>query len=118
MTLADRCEAVLAERGPLSGGALAAELQKRRVDVFTALHSDARFQRTGKRRASRWSVAASAGYTVDELAARWGCDRVMASEILLGLGGFLERGFVSNGDGRFRVTRRGLEAAALVKSLA
>ena len=57
MILADRIEAVLAERGPLPACTLAGEVRKRRTDVLAALHSDARFQHQGRRRGSRWSLS-------------------------------------------------------------
>ena len=119
MTLADRCEAVLLER-PMPAGTLAATVRKRKADVLETLHGNPdRFVHSGKRRASLWSVRTSSGYTVDELAARWGRDREMASAIIFGREGFLERGLVQslNGNGRVVVTTRGLEAAAAVEAM-
>ena len=110
MTLADRCEAVLLER-PMPAGTLAATVRKRKADVLETLHGNPdRFVHSGKRRASLWSVRTSSGYTVAELAARWGRDRDMASAIIFGREGFLERGLVQslNGNGRVVVTTRGL----------
>lgn len=55
--LADQLEAALRETGPLSGGALAAHVRRRRASVYRALHADARFAWSGRRRASRWALA-------------------------------------------------------------
>lgn len=119
MTLADRLASVLLER-PLPAGTLATTVRKRKAVVLETLHGNPeRFAHAGKRRRSLWSVRTCGGYTVDELAARWGCDREMASAIIFGREGFLERGFVEslNGNGRVVVTPRGLEAAAAVEAL-
>ena len=59
MILADRIEAVLAERGPLPACMLAGEVRKRRADVFAVLHADERFRHEGRRRGSRWSLSPS-----------------------------------------------------------
>jgi hypothetical protein len=126
MTLADRLELVLLERGPLCRGSLARELHKRDADVLVALSSDNRFVRSGKTKASLWDVRKSS-FTPAEAAERWGewdcrpedppCTLQLAETFLAG---FEELGYVErvNGNGRFRVTERGREAGAAVEALA
>jgi len=119
VTLADRIEAILVKR-PLPAGTLATELHKRKADVLAELHGNPeRFVRTGRTKASRWSIR-SRGFDAHEAAARWSCTPETAAEIIFGAEGFLERGFVAslNGNGRVVVTERGLEIAAIVQAAA
>jgi hypothetical protein len=70
-------------------------------------------------RASRWDVRAGTtngtapSYTLADLALRWGCDEGLVRTIVLGEGGFLERGFMESfdGDGRVRVADLGLRVS-------
>lgn len=114
MTLADRIEAILLERGPLPAGELRMEVGKRRDDVFAVLHSDQRFVNTGsmRGRGSRWdvrevdnAVAHLPTFTVDELAGRWGEDLAMGR---LFVRDFLAAGYLASvdGNGRLRSTGR------------
>lgn len=119
MSLSDALAGVLEACGPLPACELALALRRRKADVLEALHTDPRFVQTGKRRASRWSVAPAASLSAAEAALRWDCDLETAEEIIFGPEGFLERGFVTslNGNGRVVVTERGLEIAAAVEAL-
>lgn len=118
MTLADRIAGVLLEQGPLSACTLAPTVRKRKLEVLEVLHSDPRFVRTGKARASRWSVreVCNGGvsnlptFTVAELAERWKCEPGMATMFIFGEEGFLERGFMECVDGNGRVRSTGLAA--------
>jgi hypothetical protein len=115
--LVDRIAALLEELGPLSAEAIARALRCRKADVIAALHSDPRFARSGKTRGSRWSLAPARSFDAAEAALRWRCRYEVASEILFGPSGFLERGYVQslNGNGRVVVTKRGLaESLSLV----
>ena len=118
MTLPDAIGAVLEERGPLSAGALASEVRRRKADVLAALHTDGRFVHTGKRRASRWGVAPAAGsFTPADAAECWGCPLALAEEFLAG---FEENGLVEriNGNGSLRATDDGLELSAVLRDVA
>jgi hypothetical protein len=115
VTLADCIVVLLLERGPLSACAIAVEVRRRKTDVLALLRADHRFVREGKGRSTRWSLAPVPSLDVQETAVRWECSVEMATEILVGPEGFVEKGFVANGDGRFRVTRLGLAAAALLE---
>ena len=88
--------------------------------MLEVLRADCRFARTGRARATRWSLAEPPRcFDVAEAAARWGCDLELAREFLLGEDGFLARGYVRslNGNGQLIVTERGLAAAYAVASL-
>jgi len=121
VTLADRLAAVLAEHGPQPASSLALEVRKRRADVLAALNGDARFEHVGRRKGSRWSLAPSrngrhpavVSFTTADAAERWRCSEATASEFLFGEEGFEARGLVErlDGNGRVRVTARGLELA-------
>jgi hypothetical protein len=119
LPLASRLEAVLLERGPLPAGELALTARRRKAVVLETLHTDSRFKQSGKRRASRWSVARFRSFNAVEAAERWDCDLETARELLFGIGGFLERGFVSslNGNGRVVVSERGLAVSRAVTAL-
>lgn len=93
-------------------------MKRRKATVFAVLHSDPRFEQTGRRRASHWSVAVRS-FDAMEAAARWDCDPETAGEIIFGPEGFLELGLVAslNGNGRVFVTGQGREAAALLGGL-
>jgi hypothetical protein len=119
VTLADRIEAVLLERGPLPRFAIARELGKRDSEVLDALLSDRRFARSGKTKASRWAVQ-KAGFDAVELAALLDIEPAMAEEFLFGPEGFLEHGFVVslNGNGRVLVTERGMTLSRALESVA
>ena len=56
MTLADRMEVVLLERGPLPACELATAVCRRKAVVSAELRRDPRFVQWGRRRASRWGV--------------------------------------------------------------
>jgi len=117
LALADRLEAVLAERGPLPGCTLARELRRRYADVLAALNGDPRFHRSGKRRACRWGLGPTPrSFDVGEAAERWGCRTETAAEILFGSEGFLERGLVAsvNGNGTVTVTAAGVALSRAV----
>jgi len=111
--LADRLVGILLERGALPAGDLAPAIRRRKADVLKALHDDPRFAQSGKRKASRWSVVPPRSFDAQEAAERWGCDVATVDEILFGESGFLELGLVAslNGNGRVRVTERGLAIA-------
>ena len=117
--LADQLVGVLLERGALPAGDLAPAIRRRKADVLEALHADCRFVQTGKRKASRWSVVPARSFDAQEAAERWGCDVATVDEILFGESGFLELGLVAslNGNGRVRVTERGLAIALDMGSL-
>jgi len=117
--LADHLEAIILEHGPLPGCTLARELHRRTKVVLEALHDDPRFLQSGRRRASRWSVVPARSFDAQEAAERWGCDVATVDEILFGESGFLELGLVAslNGNGRVRVTERGLAIAHDMGSL-
>jgi hypothetical protein len=120
VTLADRLFVVLANRGPLPACELAREVRRRKAVVIGALRADARFVHTGRTKASAWGLATVPSLSVEEAALRWDVDVATAAEFIFGADGFLERGLVAslNGNGRVVVTRRGLELAEAVESLA
>lgn len=125
MTLADRLELALLEQGPLPACTLAPAVRKRKLEVLEVLHSDPRFVRTGKARASRWSVRQVSTvvetFTVDELAARWECDLELDPHQAAGfVAWFAEIGYLErvDGNGRLRVTDYGLELSAVLHDAA
>ena len=117
--LADQLEAVILEHGPWPACELATAIRRRKADVVKTLHSDRRFVQTGKTKASLWSAVPARSFDAQEAAERWGCDVATVDEILFGESGFLELGLVAslNGNGRVRVTERGLVASLRLDSL-
>lgn len=115
VTLADRIAVLLLERGSLPACDIASELHKRKAVVIATLSHDGRFVRTGRTKATLWSVGVPS-LSADEAAVRWDCDPAMATEFIFGSGGFVERGFVAHGNGRVIATERGLKIAALVEA--
>ena len=121
MTLADALERAIAEHGAAPAASLARELRRRYADVLAALDGDPRFEHVGRRKGSRWSLAPSrngrhpavVSFTTADAAERWRCSEATASEFLFGEEGFEARGLVErlDGNGRVRVTARGLELA-------
>ena len=125
MTLADRISEVLLEQGPLPGCVIATTVRKQKAEVLAALHGNPdRFVKTGKARASRWSVREAADevrhgvthYTVvDELAAQWERDLELDHYTATSfVAWFVEIGYLErvDGNGRVRVTERGSRASA------
>jgi hypothetical protein len=129
VTLADRLAAVLLEQGPMPACDLAPAVKKQKTEVLAVLygHPD-RFAHNGlKARASRWDVrpadpngTVNPTYRLDELALRWGFDERLVHTLVLGEGGFLERGFMESvdGNGRVRVTELGRIASHVLNGAA
>ena len=121
MTLADRIEAVLLEQGPLPVCTIAPAVRKQKADVIAALYGnpDRFVHNRQKARASRWDVRpdrADAGFDPRAAAAHFGCTVELATTFL---GRFEELGYVSrvNGNGRFRVTEKGLRASLAIRGV-
>ena len=115
MTLADRIETVLLEQGPLPVCSIAPAVRKQKADVIAVLNDNPdRFVHNGqKARASRWDVrceGADAGFDTRAAAAHFGCSVELAATFLER---FEELGYVArvNGNGRFRVTEKGLRTS-------
>jgi hypothetical protein len=97
--------------GPLPACVIATALMKRKADVVAALHSDPRFTRTGKTKASRWDVGRTGSFTYADVRPRWGPD---TEQFIVG---FEKRGLVerTNGNGQIRVTDYGLELSLALR---
>jgi hypothetical protein len=108
--------AVLSERGPLPGTALARAVGRRTETVLAALGSSGRFTRSGRARATRWDLK---GFDAAEAASHWKIPVELAEEFIHGEGGLVELGLVAsvNGNGRVAVTELGLELSWHVASL-
>ena len=115
MSLADRLEVVILQRGPLPGCELAVAVRRRKRVVEAELRRDPRFVHFGSRRASRWGVVERPVFDATvllELHPSWCAGQ--ADEIIRWL---VESGLAAsrNGNGSVSLTTRGLDVAAGLK---
>jgi hypothetical protein len=118
VTLAERIEAVILERGPMPGCEIAPALCKQKAEVLAVLHADPRFVQTGKARASRWQITEVNGIDAADLARRWERElEISAYTAEMFVADFIAAGLLERvaGDGaRARVTELGAEFSRLL----